>query len=149
MKSAGISAMPDKPELTVIAFDFGMKRIGVAVGQTVTGIANPLPMLPARDGIPHWDNIQKLIDNWQAEKLIVGHPINMDGSTQLVTHAAKRFSNRLRHRFSLPVELVDERLTTVAARDWAYETKSRRHQSIDSVAAKLILEGWLRDYSAM
>lgn len=127
--------------LTVLAFDFGMKRIGVAVGQSAIGVANPLDVLKAQDGIPNWDTLKTLIDTWKPQQLIVGHPINMDGSDQLITHAAKRFAGRLRHRFNIPVDQIDERMTTLAARDWAFEEKGRQ-QSIDSIAAKLILEDW-------
>lgn len=131
--------MPDN--VTVLAFDFGMKRIGVAVGQTAIGVANPLDVIKARDGIPNWDTLKQLIETWQPQQLIVGHPINMDGSDQQVTHAARRFAGRLGHRYNLPVTQVDERMTTVAARDWAFQDRNRQ-QSIDSIAAKLILEDW-------
>lgn len=146
VKSAGYADMPDTRAQSILAFDFGMKRIGVAVGQTVTASANPLPALNTKDGIPQWNQIQHLIDTWQADLLIVGHPLNMDGSNQFITDAAKRFANRLKHRFGLPVEQVDERLTTIAAREWAYADKSRRGISIDSIAAKLILEAWLEQH---
>lgn len=145
-KSVVCVGMPDKIAQTVLAFDFGMKRIGVAVGQTITTVANPLPVLSAKDGIPQWQQVQDLIDTWQANLLIVGQPLNMDGSDQFITNAAKRFGNRLKHRFNLPVEHVDERLTTIAAREWAYADKSRRAISIDSIAAKLILEAWLEQH---
>lgn len=140
--------MPEPRVITVLAFDFGMKRIGVAIGQSLTSVANPLKQLSAQDGIPDWDKIQSLINEWHTQQLVVGYPLNMDGSTQIVTHAAKRFANRLKHRFQLPVDLIDERLTTLAARDWAYEAKQRQSQSIDSIAAKLMLEAWFRQYNA-
>ncbi len=129
---------------TVMAFDFGMKRIGVAVGQSVTGQANPLPQLNAKDGIPNWDEISRLIDEWCVDTLVVGLPLNMDGTPQHISHAAKRFAGRLKERFKLPVELIDERLTTIEARRIVFDEKKARKKSIDSVAATLILEAWFK-----
>ncbi len=123
---------------TLLGFDFGMKRIGVAVGQTITASANPLPTLKAQDGIPNWDAIETLIKTWHADGIIVGIPLNMDGTEQNTTRLATKFANRLHARFNLPVYKVDERLTTVEARQ---HTKT----NIDSYAAKLILESWLRE----
>lgn len=130
------------PEHTVLGFDFGMKRIGVAVGQTVTQTANPLTILKAVDGVPDWTLVQKIIDEWQADLLVVGVPINMDGSTQEVTFAAKRFANKLHAKFKLPVHAVDERLTSIEAQQHAPKQKH-----IDAIAAKLIVEIWLRENS--
>jgi putative Holliday junction resolvase len=135
--------------ITVLGFDFGMKHIGVAVGQTITRTANPLTSLKATDGIPNWDEIAKLISTWGAKALVVGIPLNMDGSDQPITAAAKKFSNRLNAHYKLPVHPVDERLTTVEAKQQLFDTEGYRaldKKSIDSYSAKLILESWLRDY---
>lgn len=132
--------------ITVLGFDFGMKHIGVAVGQTITRSANPLSSLKAKDGIPNWDNISKLITTWNAKALVVGIPLNMDGTEQPITAAAKKFSNRLEARFNLPVHHVDERLTTVEAKQQLFDSsgyKALDKSSIDSYSAKLILESWL------
>ena len=129
----------------VLGFDFGTKRIGVAVGQTVTQTATPLPLLKAQDGAPKWDQIQILIDEWRPQILIVGLPVHMDGTEQLLTKAAKRFGNRLNGRFNLPVEWVDERLTSYEAESLVgeYNIKLNDQQlNIDSFSAKLILEQW-------
>ena len=134
---------------TVLGFDFGMKHIGVAVGQTITRTATPLTSLKATDGIPNWDEIAKLISTWGAQALIVGIPLNMDGTEQPITAAAKKFSNRLHARYKLPVHPVDERLTTVEAKQQLFEAAGYRaldKNAIDSYSAKLILESWLRDH---
>ena len=102
---------------TIIGFDFGTKSIGVAVGQSVTGTASPLSALKAKDGIPNWDAIEQLFKEWQPERLVVGLPLNMDGSEQPLTQRAKKFGNRLHGRFGLPVSFQDERLTSTAARE--------------------------------
>jgi putative Holliday junction resolvase len=133
------------PEV-LLGFDFGMKRIGVAVGQTLTGSAQALRIIPARDGIPDWALIQDLIQEWCATGFVVGIPYHMDGRSQQTTHLAKKFSERLKKQFQLPVYLVDERLTSIHARQMISEhTKRRPPAEIDSLAAKLILESWLRD----
>ncbi len=132
--------------ITVLGFDFGMKHIGVAVGQTITRSANPLSTLKAKDGIPNWDDIFKLITTWNAKALVVGIPLNMDGTEQLITAAAKKFGNRLQARFNLPVHHIDERLTTVEAKQQLFNSsgyKALDKSSIDSYSAKLILESWL------
>ena len=100
----------------LLAFDFGMKKIGVAVGQSITESATPLTELVARDGIPDWGKILELIETWKADALVVGLPYNVDGSQQEVTLAAKKFGNRLQDRFQKTVYFVDERFTTVEAK---------------------------------
>lgn len=131
------------PEV-LLGFDFGMKRIGVAVGQTLTGSAQALRILPARDGIPNWSIIQSLIQEWCATGLVVGIPYHMDGRPQHTTTLALKFSERLKKQFHLPIYFVDERLTSVHARQLISEhTKRRSPAEIDSLAAKLILESWL------
>lgn len=130
---------------TIIAFDFGMRSIGVAIGQKITQTASPLPALVARDGIPNWDFIQKLIDEWAPEGLLVGLPLNMDGTEQEITQRAKKFSNRLKHRCGLPVYLHDERLSTVDAKEKLFELggyKKLSKEKVDSVSACLIFESW-------
>ena len=127
-------------------FDFGMKYIGVAVGQTLTQSATPLTTLTAKDGIPDWEQIDALIQTWQPQLLIVGLPLNMDGSEQAITHVAKRFAKRLAHRFQLPVQHIDERLTSVDARARLYANGGYRALAdgdVDSVAAQLIVETWM------
>ena len=137
--------MPDSPHL-LLGFDFGMKRIGVAVGQTLTGHAKPLDILPARDGIPDWATIEALIKKWQPQALVVGIPINMDGTDMELTNCAKRFANRLQEWHKLPVHRVDERLSTVAAREQVIEA-GKKLDRLDAVAAKVILEQYINQSS--
>lgn len=130
----------------IIGFDFGTHNIGVAVGQTITGTASPLPALKAKDGQPDWNKVEKMIAEWQPKLLVVGLPLNMDGSEQPLTDLARKFANRLHGRFGLPVELQDERLTTVAAKEELFARGGYRELSkdkIDSAAAQLILEDYL------
>lgn len=134
----------------IIGFDFGTHNIGVAVGQTITGTASPLPALKAKDGQPDWNKVEKMIAEWQPKLLVVGLPLNMDGSEQPLTDLARKFANRLHGRFGLPVELQDERLTTVAAKEELFARGGYRELSkdkIDSAAAQLILEDYLANLS--
>ncbi|CAB0151637.1 Putative pre-16S rRNA nuclease [Pseudidiomarina piscicola] len=130
----------------LIGFDFGTHNIGVAVGQTITGTASPLAALKAKDGQPDWQKVANLIKEWQPQCLVVGLPLNMDGSEQRLTDLARKFANRLHGRFGLPVELQDERLTTVAAKEELFERGGYRQLSkdkVDSAAAQLILEDYM------
>ncbi|WP_341503009.1 Holliday junction resolvase RuvX [Gallaecimonas sp. GXIMD4217] len=130
---------------TILAFDHGAKSIGVAVGQEVTASASPLSAIKASDGQPNWDLLAGLLREWQPDLLVVGLPLNMDGSEQHTTAAARKFANRLHGRFGLPVETQDERLTTAAAKEWLFEHggfQALDKGKIDSVSACLILESW-------
>ncbi|WP_373767675.1 Holliday junction resolvase RuvX [Glaesserella sp.] len=130
---------------TVIAFDFGTNSIGCAVGQSITKTAQRLPAFKAQDGIPNWEQIGKLLTEWQPDLLIVGLPLNMDGTEQPLTQRAKKFANRLNGRFNLPVVLQDERLTTVEARSEIFSRggfKALKKDKVDSISACLILESW-------
>lgn len=131
---------------TILGFDFGMKNIGIAVGQDLTLTANPLTAIKARDGIPDWEHIRKLLDEWKPQLLIVGLPLNMDGTEQEMTAAARRFGNRLHGRFNIPVEWQDERLTTYEALDQMgirSKMDTRQRSDVDQLSAQLILQSWL------
>ena len=131
-----------------MAFDFGTRQIGVAVGQTVTGTASALDTIKARDGIPDWQRIDALIDQWRPDLLLVGLPLNMDGSDSPMSQRARKFSRRLHGRYGLPAALMDERLSTFAAkgellaRGEAVEPGSGGR--VDAIAAQLILESWMQ-----
>ncbi|MCK7598816.1 Holliday junction resolvase RuvX [Microbulbifer sp. CAU 1566] len=135
--------------ITALAFDFGTSSIGVAYGQSLTGSARELDPLPAKDGKPDWDRVQRVVDEWQPKVLLVGLPLNMDGSESEFGARARKFSQRLHGRLGLPVELVDERLSTRAAKE---EARDRGHkgnyatQPVDSIAARIFLEDWLRQH---
>ena len=129
----------------ILAFDFGLARIGVAVGQSITNTANPLDTLKAKQGIPDWTLIEKLIKEWQPSLLLVGEPFNMDDSDQTITKLARKFANRLHGRYGIAIEMFDERLTSASAREEIFEFggyKKLKKTQIDSVAAALILESW-------
>ncbi|OAN19436.1 crossover junction endodeoxyribonuclease RuvA [Photobacterium jeanii] len=131
---------------TVLAFDYGTKSIGVAIGQELTGSANPLAALKARDGVPNWDDIEKILKEWQPDLLVVGLPLDLEGNElEAITPRAKKFANRLHGRFGAQVELHDERLTTVEAKSSLFSQGGYRSLSkgnIDSQSAVVILESW-------
>jgi putative Holliday junction resolvase len=130
----------------LLGFDFGMKRIGVAVGQTVTKTARPLGMVRAVQGKPDWNAVQQFVKTWQPDGLIVGIPLNMDGTEQPLTHAAQKFADQLHNRFQLPVYGMDERLSSIDARERLFEKggyRALQKTQIDSIAAELILQNWL------
>lgn len=127
--------------LTLLAFDYGEKRIGVAVGQTLTATASPLTTLAARFGKPDWNKVQTIIDQWRPDALVVGLPLNMDGTEQKATKEARRFARRLQKHHPLPMHFADERLSTREARDREHERMPREGR--DAVAAQVILEGWM------
>ena len=123
----------------IMGFDFGMKRIGVAVGQKVTQTASGLTVVQACDGIPRWEYLDKIVLDWQPKKFIVGLPLNMDGSNSEMSQKAHKFSRRMSSRYNIQSEMFDERLTSFEARE--HEEKTH----IDAIAARLILESWLRE----
>ena len=131
---------------TLLGFDFGTRSIGVAIGQEITGSAQPLRALKANDGVPNWDEIQKLLTEWQPDLVIVGLPLNMDGTEQPLTQRARKFANRIHGRFGVVVELQDERLTTTDARARLFERggfRALEKGMVDGISALLILEAWM------
>lgn len=135
------------PEGVYLGFDFGFKRIGVAVGQQFTQSASPLTTLDAKQGQPDWNLVLKLLKQWKPKALIVGLPTCVDDSELYTTSAAKRFAKQLHKHTTLPVHLVDERLSTVEARGELFEQGGYRKikkTEVDSIAACIILEQWLR-----
>lgn len=136
-----IPKLESKP-LNVLAFDWGSQRIGVAVGQSVTGTAQALAVIKARDGIPRWDEIAKLIVNWQPDCFLVGLPFNMDATESEILPRARKFGNRLTGRFNKPCYGFDERLSSFEA------AEEKESGAIDHIAARLILESWFRQIRA-
>lgn len=131
---------------TLLAFDYGTKNIGVATGQTITSSANSLAPLKARDGVPDWQQIEKLLAEWRPDLVLVGLPLNMDDSESELSARARKFANRIHGRFGVVVELVDERLSSFEAKGEVMRSGGSRdykHNPVDSIAARLILEGWL------
>jgi putative holliday junction resolvase len=138
--------MPDIK--SAIAFDYGLRWIGCAIGQTVTGTASLLPALSAKDGIPRWEEIEKLLKTWQPDVAVVGLPLNMDGSESEMSQRARKFGNRLHGRFGIQVQFSDERLSSFEARGDIIEQQGSRdfkNQDVDSRSAALILQSWLRE----
>ena len=135
----------------VLAFDYGERRIGVAVGQTASGTANAVATLNSR-GTPDWAAVLRCVAEWQPNRVLVGLPYNMDGSETAMTGACRAFATGLAERTSLRVDLVDERLTSAAAtaelrdaRRSGARARRVRREDVDAHAARLILETWLRD----
>lgn len=127
---------------TILAFDFGLRTIGVAVGNDLLGTATALRPLAARDGVPDWNQIERLIAEWRPGLLVVGLPLNMDGTESEMSRRAARFARRLSGRFNILYELMDERLSSFEARDELAASEHGRRESIDSLAARLILQSW-------
>lgn len=133
--------------MTVLAFDYGLKNIGLAIGQSVSQSVSELSALKARDGIPNWKDIEALLNEWQPDIVLVGLPLNMDGSESEMALRARKFSQRLHGRFGCKVELIDERLSSAEAKDIARERGHKGNYGenpIDSLAACVLLEAWWR-----
>lgn len=131
----------------LLGFDYGTKQIGVAVGQAVTGQARELCVLKAQNGVPDWQRVAALIEEWRPDALVVGLPLNMDGSKSEMSERAEKFARRLNGRFNLPVHTHDERLTTFEAKGQRLAQGQRggyRERPVDALAAALLLEGWLQ-----
>ena len=131
---------------TVLAFDFGLRQIGVAVGNLELQTQQPLTVLKAREGQPQWHEVEALVKEWQPAVLVVGEPFNMDGSDSELTERARKFARRLQGRFNLPFQMVDERLSSAEAKSLLAEQGHRgdyKEQPADSLAAHLILQTWL------
>jgi putative Holliday junction resolvase len=129
---------------TVLAFDYGERRIGVAVGQEVTATAEPLATVVVRNGQIDWDAIAALVETWQPALFVLGRPTTDDGAPHRLAAAIERFARRLEGRYRRPVSLIDERLSSYAAE---HDPAVARH-GIDAVAARVILETWFATPSA-
>ena len=145
-------AVPASRPRTLLGFDFGHARIGVAVGQELTATAQPLAILDAVNQRPNWSGIDQVIEQWRPELLVVGVPYHADGSKSTVTTSAIRFSRQLRARYSVSVETIDERLSSREAHTFVATKRTRKIRGtvnrVDAVAAALILESWLHRYAA-
>ncbi|MBK8755241.1 MAG: Holliday junction resolvase RuvX [Candidatus Competibacteraceae bacterium] len=137
-----------------LGFDFGRARIGIAVGEAVTGSARPLRTLPTRQHRPDWETIGRLIAEWQPDMLVIGVPRHADDSANAMTEAALRFSRQLHGRFHLPVATIDERLSSWEAEQRYFETApAGRHRDrdpvLDAQAAAVILESWFNQQRSL
>ncbi len=133
----------------ILTFDYGTQWIGVAVGQKLTGTASLLPPIKARDGIPNWDDIKKLLEDWKPDAVLVGIPTNMDGSMSDMGLRANKFKNRIHGRFGISTLDWDERLTSFEAKGilLAQDRRKRdfKNRDLDSLAAQLIFESWFEN----
>lgn len=131
--------------LRLLAFDYGLRRIGVAVAQQLTGTSSPLRILAARDGQPDWDEVERLLAEWRPDLIVVGNPLNMDGSESEMSGRARKFARRLHGRYGLRVEMMDERLSSFVQRHPDERGRTQeRWQTVDACAAATIGEDWLR-----
>ncbi len=132
-------------EQTVFAFDYGSKRCGIAIGHTLTQTARPLAQIN-HNTTTQWQTLDALTTEWQPEILIVGLPLNMNDSVGNIGTKAKQFGLQLQQRYQLPIQFVDERLSTRAARERLQQQgiKNPHKAEINSTAAQIILEDWLR-----
>ena len=138
--------MPDasQPQL-IMAFDFGTQKMGIAVGQSLIESASPLALFPMKDGIPQWDSLLKIVQQYQPDLFLVGLPLNMDDSESELSARARKFARRLRHQTNIETWMIDERLTTRMAREelQSYQAQGRgKKLSADSLAACLFIESW-------
>jgi len=144
--------MPEAARLRgyILAFDYGLRRIGAAVGQATTGTASPLETV--RHGRePDWAALGRLVETWRPALILVGLPLGADGEETAMSQAARRFGAALGERFGLPFEFVDERLTSRAAEARFVEQRAsgnlrRKHADrMDAIAAQILLENWLKE----
>lgn len=136
--------------LSYLCFDYGLKNIGVAIGNTLTKEARPITILGAVNGKPRWDEIEALVEEWQPAAIIVGSPIDEDGRPTELSAKAAKFARQIEGRLGLTAKLHDERFSSKEAKLWAKESGHKgdfMKQPIDDLAAAIILESWLsRDY---
>lgn len=130
----------DAPAQTLLAFDFGMRHIGVAIGNTVSATARPLTIIPSMPRAQRFRQIAALIESWQPELLVVGLPLAADGGEQVASEAARRFARQLDGRFGRPVVLVDERYSSLAA-----QAEGASPDADDAAAAAIILRQYLHE----
>ncbi|MDC0029670.1 Holliday junction resolvase RuvX [Pseudomonadota bacterium] len=131
--------------MQILAFDFGTQYIGVAVGQTITKTSSPLIVIDvARDGEEIWTTISNLIDEWKPDQLLVGKPLNMDGTPSDMMKKVDPFFQKLQKVSNIPCELVDERLTSFEAKQLMQ--KDSKDYRIDDLAAKIFLDNWIEHY---
>lgn len=134
---------------TFLGFDFGTRKIGIAVGQLITRSATPLTTLRHRQQRPDWAGIERIVRDWQPQGAVLGLPYHMDDREEAWADQVRRFARQLQGRFQLQVHLIDERLTSLEARRTLGLAASARDEVIDAMAATLILETWLSEQSSV
>jgi putative Holliday junction resolvase len=146
--SADYPAKPDMPEQKpaqrVLGFDYGSKRIGIAVGQTATRTATALTSVYCKTNKPDWSTIRELIREWQPDAIVVGRPSHDNGDPHSLWPAIDAFCANIQQRWSLPVHFVDEYLSSFEAQQLSAAGVNKKDRDIDSMAAKILVENWLR-----
>ncbi|HRJ52597.1 MAG TPA: Holliday junction resolvase RuvX [Candidatus Thiothrix moscowensis] len=138
--------------MTVLGFDYGKARIGVAVANTLAGVATPQSTVMARDGVPDWDAITRCLQEWKPARLVVGMPRKLDGTDSAMQEPIERFIRQLQGRYNLPVDIVSEQLSSREAEQrlklarQAGRKRKVRKEEIDQVAAAIILESWMQEH---
>ncbi len=132
---------PINRPMTILAFDYGTRRVGVAVGNTETKVSQALKTIAAANADVLFQELENLVKEWQPDQIVVGLPTHPDGSEHEMTAKAKRFGNQLHGRFNLPVSWVDERYTSVVL-----EGDPQMHDNLDAHSAALILEQYFAEY---
>ena len=134
--------------ITALSFDYGTERIGVAFGQSISATAKAVAVLDAKNGVPDWGQVKKLLEEWKPDCCVVGLPYNMDGSSSELLNRAIKFANRVSGRFKIDCYGIDERLSSKAAINQIINSQeSRKKKPIDGVAAQIILESWFNEYN--
>ena len=126
--------------MQIIAFDYGDKKIGVAVGQTSTNTSSPLQIIFNKDNKTNWISISSLLDEWKPDLILLGKPLNMDGSESEIMKKVEKFYKELKSIYDADIEFVDERLTTFEAREIL---KNEKQDNVDAHAAKILIDNWL------
>ena len=125
--------------MQIVAFDFGTKKIGVAVGQTATHTSSPLQVILNKDDKVNWNEINILLNEWKPELIIVGKPLNMDGTDSEIMKKVEKFYEKLKNTYDVNLEYIDERLTTFEARQILEDTNIN---NVDANAAKILIDNW-------
>ncbi len=131
----------------VIGFDFGLRRIGVAIGQTITQTATPEVIVASKDGKPDWQHITELFEQWKPVAIVVGLPMRLNGEGQALTQPARKFGQRLSGRYNRPIFYIEEQLSSIEAENRIKKTTKKKNneiQHIDDHAAQIILQNWLQ-----
>lgn len=134
---------------TLLGIDFGTKRIGLSVGQTLTQTATPIDPVHVKNDTINWQQFDQVMKKWHIKAIVIGIPLNIDGTNQKITTLTQAFAQQLKERYQCPLFGMDERLTSVEARQQLFDQggyKLLKKHSIDSIAAQMILEAWLQHY---
>ncbi len=130
----------------VMAFDYGLRNIGIAIGQNITKSASTFYALKAKEGKPDWIKLDTIVEEWQPDLFIVGDPFNMDGTKSNFQKRISKFSSELKKRYEISVHMMDERLTTKEAKERINNESNGLNGSVNkhSISAQIILEDWFR-----